>query len=61
MAAGDKSIVFDTVELKVVRNAVIQYEKSVLRMAAKPGQPDGVAAEYRRTAEFIGNVIRKLG
>jgi len=61
MAAGDKQVGFDAAELRILRFALVQFEKSILRAAAKPGQPENVAAEFRKSAETVSNLIRKMG
>lgn len=57
---ADRSFLFNVNEQKVLRFALVQFEKSVLRAAAKPGQPESVAVEFRRAADDVGNLIRKL-
>lgn len=47
-------------ELKAIAAALVVQEKSVLRLAAKDGQPDTVAAEYRKVAAQIQVVMRKV-
>lgn len=50
---------FSVSELKVIAAALVVQEKSVLRLAAKEGQPESVAAEYRKVATEIQSVLRK--
>lgn len=52
--------VFTVAELKVLGSALLVQEKSVLRLAAKEGQPDTVAAEYRKVAAEIQMLLRKV-
>lgn len=51
---------FTLSELKVIAAALVVQEKSVLRLAAKEGQPESVAAEYRKVANEIQSVMRKV-
>lgn len=51
---------FTVAELKVLGSALLVQEKSVLRLAAKEGQPDTVAAEYRKVAAEIQMLLRKV-
>lgn len=51
---------FTIAELKVLGSALLVQEKSVLRLAAKEGQPDTVAAEYRKVASEIQTLLRKV-
>lgn len=51
---------FTVSELKVLGSALLVQEKSVLRLAAKEGQPDTVAAEYRKVAAEIQMLLRKV-
>lgn len=50
---------FSVAELKVLAAALLVQEKSVLRLAAKEGQPETVAAEYRKVAAEIQALLRK--
>lgn len=50
---------FTVAELKVLAAALLVQEKSVLRLAAKEGQPETVAAEYRKVAAEIQALLRK--
>ena len=47
-------------ELKVIAGALVVQEKSVMRLAAKEGQPENVAAEYRKVRGEIEKVMRKV-
>lgn len=47
-------------ELKVIASALVVQEKSVSRLAAKEGQPESVAAEYRKVSGQIVAVMRKV-
>lgn len=47
-------------ELAVIAKALVTQEKSVQRLAAKEGQPDSVAAEYRKVGVAIGDVMKKV-
>lgn len=47
-------------EWKMVVQALVAMEKSVQRLAAKEGQPDSVAAEYRKVGQQIAGLMRKL-
>lgn len=44
----------------MIAKALVAMEKSVLRLAAKDEQPDTVAAEYRKVAVELGNLLRKV-
>lgn len=51
---------FNKSELHVIGTALVMQIKSVLRMAAKPGQPDTVAAEYRKVSKQIDDLLKKV-
>lgn len=51
---------FTKSELLVISKALVVQEKSVQRLAAKEGQPDSVAAEYRKVGVEIGDVMKKV-
>lgn len=51
---------FTKSELLVISKALVVQEKSVQRLAAKEGQPDSVAAEYRKVGVEIGEVMKKV-
>lgn len=51
---------FTKSELKLIAYALVQYEKSVLRLSAKEGQPESVAVEYRKAASEIGSLLKKV-
>lgn len=52
---------FTLEELMQVWTALVVQEKSVNRLAAKEGQPQSVAAEYRKVSASIVELIRKVG
>lgn len=47
-------------ELVNIGKALVLQEKSVQRLAAKEGQPDSVAVEYRKVAVDIGDLLKKV-
>lgn len=47
-------------ELVNIGKALVLQEKSVQRLAAKEGQPDSVAVEYRKVAVEIGDLLKKV-
>lgn len=47
-------------ELMVVAKALIGMEKSVERLAAKDGQPEGVVKEYLKVKVEINELMRKV-
>jgi hypothetical protein len=49
---------YDVRQLKVIAAALVVQEKSVNRLAAKEGQPESVAAEYRKVSQEIGEVMK---
>lgn len=49
---------YDVKQLKVIAAALVVQEKSVNRLAAKEGQPESVAAEYRKVSQEIGEVMK---
>lgn len=51
---------FTKAELKVIAGALVVQEKSVNRLAAKEGQPESVAQEYRKVAVEIAEVMKKV-
>lgn len=51
---------FSMSELKQIGKALVAQEKSVQRLAAKEGQPDTVAAEYRKVGMEIGELLKKV-
>lgn len=51
---------FSSLELSVIASALVVQEKSVGRLAAKDGQPESVANEYRKVAESIRVVMRHV-
>lgn len=51
---------FTKSELAVIAAALVMQLKSVLRMAAKPGQPETVAVEYRKVAHSIDQLYKKV-
>lgn len=51
---------FSKSELAVIGAALVMQLKSVLRMAAKPGQPETVAVEYRKVAQSIDQLCKKV-
>lgn len=40
--------------------ALVLQEKSLQRLAAKEGQPDSVAVEYRKCSVEVGDLIKKV-
>lgn len=51
---------FSKNELVVIGKALVMQEKSVLRLAGKDEQPESVAAEYRKVAVEIGELLKKV-
>lgn len=51
---------FTKEELKRIAEALVLQEKSVLRLAAKEGQPETVAVEYRKVATSVAALMRKV-
>lgn len=51
---------FTVAELRVIASALIVQSKSVARLAAKDGQPEPVAAEYRKVGAEILSVQKKV-
>lgn len=49
----------DQSEMRVVVNALVMMEKSVSRLAAKEGQPEGVKSEYLKARSEIVSLLRK--
>ena len=47
-------------DLKTISAALVVQEKSVIRLAAKEGQPESVAVEYRKVAQEISSVMKKV-
>lgn len=47
-------------ELKQIGAALVLQEKSVMRLSQKEGQPESVAAEYRKVAGVIAALLRKV-
>lgn len=56
---GD-GIVFSKSEMMAILRALVVQEKSVQRLAAKEGQPDSVAQEYRKVGAEIADLIKKV-
>lgn len=50
---------FTKSELVNICKALVLQEKSVQRLAAKEGQPDSVAVEYRKVGVEIGDLLKK--
>lgn len=46
--------------MRLVNQALLQMEKSVQRLAAKEGQPEPVAVEYRKVGKQIADLMRKF-
>lgn len=51
---------FTKVEMMAIARALVVQEKSVQRLAAKEGQPESVAAEYRKVGAEIADLIKKV-
>lgn len=51
---------FTKAELMDIAAALVVQGKSVARLAAKEGQPESVAAEYRKVAVRIDSVYKKV-
>lgn len=51
---------FTKAEFSVILAALTVQSKSVMRLAAKEGQPESVAAEYRKVGSEIADVYRKV-
>lgn len=51
---------FTKEELVGIGSALVIQEKSVNRLAAKEGQPQSVAVEYRKVAGEVANLIKKV-
>lgn len=51
---------FTKIELDVISKALMVQLKSVERLAAKEGQPETVALEYKKVAGQIVNLMRKV-
>lgn len=51
---------FNKNQLKTIAAALVVQEKSVNRLAAKEGQPESVAAEYRKVAVEIAAVMKAV-
>ena len=51
---------FTVTELKDIAKALVLQEKSVQRLAQKEGQPDSVAAEYRKVGVAVADLIKKV-
>lgn len=49
---------FSKQQLIQIGKALVMQEKSVLRLAGKEEQPDSVAAEYRKVAADIGDLMK---
>lgn len=47
-------------EIRHCRDALIQYEKSLLRAALKPGQAPGVSAEFYKVRRGVAELARKF-
>lgn len=54
-------VMFTALELTQIGKALVLQEKSVARLAAKEGQPDTVAMEYRKVGAQIGELLKKVG
>lgn len=50
---------FTKSDLVMILKALVLQEKSVLRLAGKDEQPESVAAEYRKVAAEIGDLMKK--
>lgn len=49
---------FNKVQLVMIGKALVQAEKSASRLAARDGQPESVAAEYRKFGADVGDLIK---
>ena len=49
---------FDLKQLAVIKAALVVQSKSVMRLAAKEGQPESVAQEYRKVGQEIAEVFK---
>lgn len=50
---------FNKYDLVMILKALVLQEKSVLRLAGKDEQPESVAAEYRKVASEIAELMKK--
>lgn len=57
---GKVKMELSSVELKSVVASLLMQQKSVMRLAAKEGQPETVAAEYRKVAKQIDDLLKKF-
>ena len=49
---------FDLKQIAVIKAALVVQSKSVMRLAAKEGQPESVAQEYRKVGQEIAEVFK---
>lgn len=47
-------------ELLIIRSSLVVQSKSVQRLAAKEGQPESVALEYRKVFDDISSVMKHV-
>lgn len=52
---------FTLPQLIAIRSALTVQHKSVLRLAAKEGQPESVAAEYRKVGQEVTELFNAVG
>lgn len=53
-------MMFSLKELLAIAKALVMQEKSVQRLAAKEGQPETVAIEYRKVGQEISELFKKV-
>lgn len=59
-AAGKIVVEMSKDEQKQVVTALVMQQKSVMRLSAKEGQPESVAAEYRKVAKSIDDLLKRF-
>lgn len=60
LARLQENVMFTSVDLVMIRKALILMQKSVSRLANKEEQPESVVAEYRKVYGDVSVVIRKI-
>lgn len=55
-----ENVMFSLSELRLIRQSLTLNEKSVIRLANKEGQPDGVVSEFRKTRDAIMACMRHV-